>query len=145
MKTTQLKTFALTAIFLAQPVFSAHAYIVKNPVDLSPTALRNSGATYGPNVVTHVMGSNEDKLSTGTTADANNPVSEDELITFDEMPGHVSARDAVITDPVTDNDDVPAVDTVRSSAVLENPNHRSNRSICATTATTNGAETRNSH
>jgi hypothetical protein len=30
----------------------AHAYVLVNPADLSPTAIQQSGATYGPNVYT---------------------------------------------------------------------------------------------
>jgi hypothetical protein len=120
MKITQWNTLALTVIFLAQPLVSAHAYILKNPVDLSPTALQNSGATYGPNVVTNLS---------GTKSNQNEAVTESEMVTFDEMPAQVSARDAIITDPVTDNDDVPSIDTVRSSAVLENPKHVSETTV----------------
>jgi cobalamin biosynthesis Mg chelatase CobN len=39
---------------LAQSGMQSQAYVLKNPVDLTPTAVQNSGATYGSNVVTHV-------------------------------------------------------------------------------------------
>jgi hypothetical protein len=96
------KHFQLLAISVAvliQPLLTVHAEVVRNPVDVTPTALKNSGADYGANVVT---------ASSSKT---------------------VSPSERLITDPITDNDDVTHLNMTRSSALVEESDHASETTV----------------
>ena len=63
---------------------STHATVYKNPVDLTPTAVQQSGATYGPNVVTE----------NNSTSNTSRPTS---IVT------RQASADTLYTEPAIDN------------------------------------------
>jgi cobalamin biosynthesis Mg chelatase CobN len=70
MKNPNFKIIAIFVGFLFQTGTYAHAVVVVNPVDLTPTAMQASGAKYGSNVVTHLpkdAKTNSDVNETTTT------------------------------------------------------------------------------
>lgn len=107
----------------ALPQFGAYAEVVRNPVDLNPTALQNSGASYGANIVTHPSKHTQNSdamVTTTTTTETYTQNDPNEDLTYDQL----NSRDPGAALPAGDYDQTKIASThrIRSAKSFDQTN-----------------------